>query len=92
MFAKTSLVAMRGETKNFDGVASTTIDVACSDCSSVVEHTAKMTLGTSLQDKYKEWNCATGETCTGACLLSTQVNIKVLDVQKADFATVVDKH
>lgn len=74
VFAKTTLVAMRGETRNFDGIASATIDVACSDCSSVVKHTAKMTLGKSLEEKYSEWSCATGETCSGACLLSTQVN------------------
>lgn len=74
VFAEASQVAMRAVTLNFDGIASTAIDMACSDCPSVVAHTAKMTLGQSLQDKYKEWSCATGETCSGACLLSTQVN------------------
>ena len=74
VFAKVSQVAMRAVTKNFDGIASTVIDMACSDCPSVVAHTAKMKLGEFLEDKYKEWSCATEETCSGACLLSTQVN------------------
>ena len=74
VFAKAPQVAMRAVTTNFDGIASIAIDMACSDCPSVVAHTAKMTLGESLQDKYKEWSCATGETCSGACILSTQVN------------------
>lgn len=74
VFAEASQVAMRAVTKNFDGIANTAIDMACSNCPSVVAHTAKMKLGESLQDKYKDWSCATGETCSGACLLSTQVN------------------
>lgn len=81
VFAEASQVAMRAVTLNFDGIASTAIDMACSDCPSVVAHTAKMTLGQSLQDKYKEWSCATGETCSGACLLSTQVNKKTITSQ-----------
>lgn len=80
VFAVASQMAMRAVTTNFDGIASTTIDMACSDCPSVVAHTAKMTLGESLHDDYKKWRCATEETCSGACLLSTQVNNLLISV------------
>lgn len=80
VFAEASQVSMRAVTRNFDGIASTTIDMGCSDCPSVVAHTAKMTLGKSLEDKYSEWSCATGETCSEACLLSTQVNNLLISV------------
>ena len=68
VFAETSMVSMRAETRNFDGIGSTTIDMSCSGCTP-----AKMKLGSSLEGKYNSWSCATGETCSGACLLSTQV-------------------
>lgn len=72
VFARTTMVTLRAETVNFAGIDDVSINMACSDCPTYVKQTAKMTLGKTLEATYKSWSCSSSETCSGACILSTQ--------------------
>lgn len=74
-FARTNMVTLRAETLNFAGIDDVSINMACSDCPTYVKQTAKMTLGKTLEATYKSWSCSSSETCSGACILSTQVGL-----------------
>ncbi|KAK3742747.1 hypothetical protein QZH41_018953, partial [Actinostola sp. cb2023] len=67
------LVVLRSEKNSFSGVATAYTEMACNDCPSSLAKSAKVQLGTTLQNTYASWKCSDGDNlCSGACLITSQ--------------------
>lgn len=74
VIAESDIVAIRSEQNNFDNIDVNFTDVACENCSSIVQASAQVLLGQSLKDLYQSWDCDE-DGCNGACIVSAQVII-----------------
>ncbi|XP_052059745.1 uncharacterized protein LOC127700354 [Mytilus californianus] len=53
--------------------ASIVYDVTCNNCTSFIAYPAEVTYGTSIQNKYMNWNCSAYLSCYGACFVTAQL-------------------
>ena len=71
--AKTTHSVISSVKDNFATADSVYIDVACSDCPENIKKPAQLLLGTALKGTYESWACTGDTTCSGTCLVTTQV-------------------
>jgi hypothetical protein len=70
---KDKLVVLRSEKNSLSTADTAYTEMACNDCPSFLQKSAKVMLGTTLQSTYSSWNCSGGDTlCSGVCLISSQ--------------------
>ena len=74
VIAESGIVVIRSEKNDFDNIEVNFTQVACENCSSVVQASAQVLLGQSLKDLYQSWDCDENG-CNGACIVSAQVII-----------------
>lgn len=73
------LIALRSEKNSFEKVGESFTEMVCDKCQTNLDKTAKVKLGSELQNKYTTWTCSGGKLCAGACLVTSQQVYNLLD-------------
>lgn len=69
---KDTLLVLRAEKNSLATADTEYIDMACGDCPSSLQNSARVRLGATLQSTYLSWSCAAETTCSGVGLITSQ--------------------
>ena len=71
--AKKEMVVLSTVNKAFIDVDTVYTQLGCDDCPTYLKAPDHVLLGTSLKNQYRNYDCVSGDKCTGACISSAQV-------------------